>query len=1182
MEMLLVDQEDLLILEKERNLELQGTLTKENEKVEALTRELSLAKAAMEEKDVELAKAKSSMDDLKMPKMYFNKTFQVAILEEKIRKFELTKKKGKLPKNDEPRKKQPMFEPTKKKGIGFNYHTVNPHEHGLEGTQETKKQEKSTSEAKAVLFYLCDYMVVWEHGEMVVKYVGAYKKKQLMKRSVYSYGGSSWVLDSGCTNHMTGERDMFTSLQITDESKKIGEVIGIGNISIFNDQSISNVLLVDSLSYNLLSVSQLYEKDFNCLFTDEGVQILRREDSSIAFTGRLKGKLYLVDFTTIRVTPETCLVAKSDKGWLWHRLLAHVGMRNLVELQKDEHILGLTNVSFEKNKICSACQAGKQVGVPHPAKNIVTTSRPLELLYMDLFSPVAYISIGGNKYGLVIVDDYSRFTWVFFLSDKGETQEVLKKFMTRAQNEYEVKIKKVRSDNGKKFKKTGVEEYLDEEGIKHEFSVPYTPQQNGVVERKNRTLIEAARTMLDEYKTPDNFWAEAVNTACHAINRLYLHKIYKKTSYKLLTGNKPKVHYFWIFGCKCFILNKKTKSSKFGPKVDEGFPLGYASNAHGYRVFNKNSGLVEIAVDVTFDENNGSQGHLDENVAGNEEPPCAAIKKLAIREVKPQEKKDEQVDQAQVMMPNVLPCLEQGGAARPSEEAPQVGDQTPMSGDFAPPRDAPQEQDYNSNDDSPTAQQEEHGEQEQENEDQAQPLRVEQALEDLDWVMAMQDELNNFTWNEVWSLVERPNQNVIETKWVFQNKQDEHGVVTRNKTRLVAQGFTQVEGLDFRETYAPLLPPTTTSNCTKMDVKSAFLNGPIQELVYVEQPPGFEDPKKPNYVYKLHKALYGLKQAPRAWYECLKEFLLKNGFEIGKADSTLFTCKFDNDLFVCQIYVDDIIFGSTNKVFCDEFSRIMTKRFEMSMMGELNFFLGFQIKQLKEGTLLCQTKYTQDMLKKFGMENTKPINTPMASNGHLDLYDESKKSKDVDQKLYSVCMCARFQANPKECHLVAVKKILRYLVHTPNLGLWYPKGSTFDLLGYSDSDYAGCKVDRKSTTGTCQFLGRFLVSWSSKKQTSVALSTAEAKYVAAGACCAQLLWIRQTLKDFGCEFSKIPLLCDNESAVKLANNPVQHARTKHIDIRHHLLRDHEAKVTTRNQLKFVGHIPTNLGPNPRI
>jgi transposase InsO family protein len=243
-------------------------------------------------------------------------------------------------------------------------------------------------------------------------------------------------------------------------------------------------------------------------------------------------------------------VEKSDKGWLWYRRLAHVGMRNLAKLQKDSHIIGLTNVVFEKDRVCSACQAGKQHGVPHQSKNVVTTKRPLELLHMDLFGPMAYICIGGSKYGLVIDDDFSRFTWVFFLSDKGETLETLKKFMRRAQNEFELKIKKVRSGNGTEFKNTGVEEFLSEEGIKDEFLVPYTPQQNGVVERKNRTLIEAARTMLDEYKIPDNFWAEAVNTACHAINRLYLHKVYKKTAYELLTGNKPKVDYFRVFGCK--------------------------------------------------------------------------------------------------------------------------------------------------------------------------------------------------------------------------------------------------------------------------------------------------------------------------------------------------------------------------------------------------------------------------------------------------------------------------------------------------------------------------------------------------------------------------------------------------------------------------------------------------------
>jgi hypothetical protein len=276
------------------------------------------------------------------------------------------------------------------------------------------------------------------------------------------------------------------------------------------------------------------------------------------------------------------------------------------------------------------------------------------------------------------------------------------------------------------------------------------------------------------------------------------------------------------------------------------------------------------------------------------------------------------------------------------------------------------------------------------------PYRIEDALRDPDWVVAMQEELINFTRNEVWHLVPRPNQNVVGTKWVFRNKQDEHGMVIRNKARLVAKGYSQVEDLDFDETYAPvarlesirILLAYATYHGFKlyqMDVKSAFLNGPIKEEVYVEQPPGFEDSEYLNHVFKPSKALYGLKQAPRAWYECLRDFLITNGFKVRKVDPTLFTKTITKDLFICQIYVDDIIFGSTNKPSCEEFSRIMIQKFEMSMMGQLKYFLGFQIKQLQEGSFVSQTKYIQDILKKFGMKNGKPIKTRMGTNGHLDL-----------------------------------------------------------------------------------------------------------------------------------------------------------------------------------------------------
>jgi transposase InsO family protein len=450
---------------------------------------------------------------------------------------------------------------------------------------------------------------------------------------------------------MTGEKHMFTSFEENDcpsdtimfGDNSEGMVLGYSKIAITTDHSISKVLLVDSLDYNLLSVSLLCEMGYNYLFTNKGVFVFRRCDGSYAFSSILKEKFYLVDFNPGELELDKCLIAKTNMGWLWHRRLVHIGMRNLHKLQKEGHILGLMNVAFVKNSPCGACQAGKQVGAQHHAKNIMTTIRPLEILHMDLFDPITYISIDGNKYGLVIIDDYSRFTWVVFLQDKSETQVVLKKFLKRAQNEFDTKVKRIRSDNGTEFKNTQVEDYLDEKSIKHEFLVPYTHQQNGVAERKNRTLIKMTRTMLGEYKTSDHFWAEAVNTTCHAINHLYLHKLLKKTPYKLHTGNKPNVSYFRVFGRKCYVLQKRTKYSKFAPKVYGGFFLGYDSNSRAYRVFNKDSGCVETTYNAVFDETNGSQvEQYDLDIVDVEEAPCEALQRMAIRDVRPQDPSEPQ------------------------------------------------------------------------------------------------------------------------------------------------------------------------------------------------------------------------------------------------------------------------------------------------------------------------------------------------------------------------------------------------------------------------------------------------------------------------------------------------------------------------------------------------------------
>ncbi|KAD1105208.1 hypothetical protein E3N88_43299 [Mikania micrantha] len=356
-----------------------------------------------------------------------------------------------------------------------------------------------------------------------------------------------------------------------------------------------------------------------------------------------------------------------------------------------------------------------------------------------------------------------------------------------------------------------------------------------------------------------------------------------------------------------------------------------------------------------------------------------------------------------------------------------------------------------------------------------------------------------------------------------------------------------------------------------MDVKTAFLYGKVKGEIYVCQPPGFEDSQYPDHVYKLDKALYGLHQAPRAWYATLADHLLANRYTRGAIDQTLFFRKDKDDLILVQIYVDDIIFGSTNLALCKEFEGVMKKKFEMSAMGEMTFFLGLQVKQDSKGVLIHQGKYVTDILTKFKMMESKPASTPMAARPVLT---SDLDGEDVDQHLYhsmigslmyltanrpdivfSVCQCVRYQANPKASHLIAVKRIFRYLVGKPRLGLWYPKNSEFRLFAYSDSDFGGCNMDRKSTTGGCQYLGDHLVSWQCKKQTTVSTSTAEAEYVAASSCCSQVIWMQQQLLDYGLNFLDSPIYCDNEAALQIVKNPVQHSKTKNIDIRIHFIRD---------------------------
>ncbi|GJS73503.1 retrovirus-related pol polyprotein from transposon TNT 1-94 [Tanacetum coccineum] len=420
------------------------------------------------------------------------------------------------------------------------------------------------------------------------------------------------------------------------------------------------------------------------------------------------------------------------------------------------------------------------------------------------------------------------------------------------------------------------------------------------------------------------------------------------------------------------------------------------------------------------------------------------------------------------------------------------------------------------------------------------------------WFQAMQDEIHEFDRLEVWELVPRPIYvMVIALKWIYKVKLDEYGI----------------------EAIRIFIANAATKNMIiyQMDVKTAFLNGDLQEEVFVSQPEGFEDQENPTHVYRLKKALYGLKQAPRAWYDTLSKFLLANNFFKGAVDPTLFTRKSGKHILLVQIYVDDIIFASTDHNACNTFSNEMSSKFQMSMMGQMSFFLGLQVSQSPGGIFINQAKYALETLKKYGMDLSDPVDTPMVDRLKLD---EDLMGIPVDQTrfrgmvgslmyltasrpdlVFAVCMCARYQAKPTKKHFEAIKRVFRYLKGTINMGLWYPKDNAMSLTAYADADHAGCQDSRRSTSGSAQFLGDRLVSWSSKKQRSTAISTTEAEYIAMSGCCAQILWMRSQLKDYGFDFNKIPLYCDNKSAIALCCNNVQHSRSKHIDIRHHFIRE---------------------------
>ncbi|GJY37506.1 putative ribonuclease H-like domain-containing protein [Tanacetum coccineum] len=916
------------------------------------------------------------------------------------------------------------------------------------------------------------------------------------------------IIDSGCSGSMTGDKDKLSDFK---------EFKGVSYL-IYQSISLTGRLVILELLERML----LYSQDLKNIILFGGV---------------------------------TCLVAKAtkDEAVLWHRRLGHVNFKNINKLVKGNLVRGLPSKTFKLDHSCLACR------------------------------------------------------------------KVLK-----------------------------------------------TPQQNGVAERKNRTLIEAARTMLADSLLPIQFWAEAVNTACYVLNRVSVTKPQMKTPYEILMGRSPNISFMRPFGCPLTILNTLDQLGKFDGKSEEGYLLGYSTSSKDFLENQENQkgkgpdwmfdlelltpsmnyipvrkenygdsgGKVSTYADVEdLDEQHfivhgpsihaAQNTHSEERTADKEDSivseEIALMMSLnAFEEEKRRialEKGKESANSTFTLSTTNTPYQSTGTneedgvhdynimdhpistidvPSTPTLRIHKIHPQSQIIGkSTAGVQTRRKLQDSTSNQHQALLsfiyKQNRTNHKDQQTclfacfLSQEEPKKVSQALADESWVEAMQEELLQFKLQEVWVLCDLPEgKRVIGTKWVFRNKRDERGTIIKNKARLVAQGYRQEEGVDYDEVFAPVarieairlfLAFASFMGFTvyQMDVKSAFLYGNITEEVYVKQPPGFEDPAHPNKVYRVVKALYGLHQAPRAWYERLSTFLLKHGYRRGAIDKTLFIKKDRRDIMLVQVYVDDIIFGSTKSSMVKDFEDLMQKEFKMSSMGELTFFLGLQVKQTSAGIFLSQDKYVKDILNKFDFRTIKPASTPIEAHKSLG---KDEEGEDVDVHLYrsmigclmyltasrpdimfAVCLCARFQVTPKVSHLHAVKRIFRYLKHQPKLGLWYPKDSPFHLEAFSDSDYAGDNHDRRSTSGGCQYLGRRLVSWQCKKQTIVAISSTEAEYVAAASCCAQVLWMQNQLLDYGFNFMNTEIHIDNESTICIVKNPVFHSKTKHIQIRHHFIRD---------------------------
>ena len=959
--------------------------------------------------------------------------------------------------------------------------------------------------------------------------------------------------------------------------------------------TLKDVFYVPKIQHKLLSLPSITEKGVEVQFKGQSCKILIND--KVYSIGHKHGKLYKLNSEP----DHSCCFGSTgaiDDNVLWHHRYGHLGYDNLKLLCSKSMVNGMTlNTQEQIVRECEGCAVGKQNRQPFPKKSTHHSTEPLELIHSDVCGPMNIASVGGSRYFVTFIDDYSRYTAVYMMKNKSEVFQKFKEFVALSENSTGKRVKRLRSDNGGEYASEEFLKYCKMHGILKEDTIPYTPQQNGTAERMNRTIMETVRSILHHAGLPTCFWAEAVSTAVYIRNRSPTTCLKEKTPYESWHNEKPNVSNLKVFGCNALVHIPDQKRSKLDKKSMLCTFVGYPSGSNGYKLYNPETKKMIRSRDVIFMESSFGNRLLEkergpEELTTNEETNIES----GIVHFK-NANADDDGDNAE----EHGVAEEQPGRPQRNRVAPErYGSITGEWWNYATLAAA----------------------------DVDEPRHMNEALKGKNaqqWKDATDNEYNSLMKNDTWELVDLPEgRNLVGCKWLFKVKRKEDGSVSRYKARLVAQGYSQEAGEDYDEVFAPVAKYNSIRSVLaianqldlevhQMDVKTAFLNGNLNNEIYMQQPQGYEDKNQPHKVCKLRKSLYGLKQSARCWNMTLDRYLKESGYVQSTADPCIY-CKSENksgknSLIMIAVYVDDAIMASNDMAMLTSEKLNLSKMFEMEDLGEIHYCLGMSVKRDRKAKVLMinQKTYLENVLKKFGMQDCKPISTPMEVTARYEKLADDEKTVNIKEYQAmigsltyasistrpdlsaAVGALSQFMTKPGQQHLKGIKRVLRYVKGTLDYGLRFDCSSNeeFNLYGYSDSDWAGDVSTRISTSGYIFRLGGATISWKSKRQATVALSSTEAEYIALCAASQEVVWLRRLLASMGLQQKEPTTLNeDNQGTIALSKNPKSHARTKHIDIKYHYVREvverEEIELVYCSTDKMIADILTKGLPKPKF